>query len=141
MLTDYELLMKLLGIEKETVIGCYDVYREQGIDIFDVFCRDYLRTCGQCEKCPHAEYVAEYPQFYPYKQLELIKLLPGFRCFKQDSVWIMDYTDTHINLNIRVYGSEGFEETLCKLIINAIERKVIDKEQIANVLRKYKEED
>lgn len=75
-----------------------------------------------------------YPAFTPAKQLELIKLLPSFRCQREwGSDWAMDYIDEKTCKGFRACNL-SFENTLAELIINLIVRKWIDKTEVKRIL-------
>ena len=105
-----EQLMKAAGVQKREIIDCCSIqeYYE---------CQD-KHNCANCDKCRSIEY----PAFTPEKQLELIKLLPGFGCQRElNDVWVLDYINAVANKGFRIHN-QFFEDTLAELIINLIDK-------------------
>lgn len=80
-----------------------------------------------------------YPDFTPAKQLELIKLIGqqnGFQIHQNEGFdWILSesiYVD--LSFNTQGYSYSSFENALCKLTINLLKKKALDKSEVKRIL-------
>ena len=84
------------------------------------------------------EYIV-YPDFTPEKQLELIKLIgqqSGFQIHQNEGMdWLLsDSIYTDLSFNTQGYSYSSFENALCKLTINLLKKKALDKSEVKKIL-------
>ena len=130
-----EQLMKAAGVKpyKRTYFeckgGCSTICLCPQIGVQNAWCKE---ECDGEEMQEKVKYF--YPAFTPEKQIELIKLLPEFRCQKQwGGDWVMDYVDVETAKGFRA-GSVLFEDALAGLVISLIIKKRIDKSEVRRIL-------
>lgn len=94
-------------------------------------CEHYM-DCGSGCQTP-------YPAFTPAKQLELIKLIGferGFQIHQNEGLdWIFSesiYAD--LNFNTQGYSYSSFENALCDLTVNLLEKNAIEKSKVRRIL-------
>ena len=80
-----------------------------------------------------------YPAFTPAKQLELIKLIGlerGFQIHQNEGFdWILSesiYVD--LSFNTQGYSYSSFENALCDLTVNLLEKNAIEKSKVRRIL-------
>lgn len=106
--------------------------KEAGVEC-STMCKPIGANCkAGCDNCERRKVF--YPAFTPEKQLELIKLLPEFKCERQWSGdWVIDYVDVETAKGFRTY-SFLFENALAELVTNLIVKKRIDKSEVRRIL-------
>ena len=80
-----------------------------------------------------------YPDFTPEKQLELIKLIgqqSGFQIHQNEGMdWLLsDSIYTDLSFNTQGYSYSSFENALCKLTINLLKKKALNKSEVKRIL-------
>lgn len=111
-----EQLMKAAGVECSTM------------------CKPIGANCkAGCDNCERRKVF--YPPFTPDKQLELIKLITDFHCFKNlDGFWDMTCVDIGKHQMYRLCCEKSFEDSLAKFTTHLIVKKLIDKAEIKRIL-------
>ena len=80
-----------------------------------------------------------YPDFTPAKQLELIKLIgqqSGFQIHQNEGMdWLLsDSIYADLSFNTQGYSYSSFENALCKLTINLLKKKALNKSKVKRIL-------
>ena len=80
-----------------------------------------------------------YPDFTPAKQLELIKLIgqqSGFYIHQNEGMdWLLsDSIYADLSFNTQGYSYSSFENALCKLTINLLKKKALNKSEVKRIL-------
>lgn len=80
-----------------------------------------------------------YPDFTPAKQLELIKLIgqqSGFQIHQNEGMdWLLsDSIYADLSFNTQGYSYSSFENALCKLTINLLKKKALNKSEVKRIL-------
>lgn len=80
-----------------------------------------------------------YPKFTPAKQLELIKLIgqqSGFQIHQNEGMdWLLsDSIYADLSFNTQGYSYSSFENALCKLTINLLKKKALNKSEVKRIL-------
>ena len=80
-----------------------------------------------------------YPDFTPAKQLELIKLIgqqSGFQIHQNEGMdWLLsDSICADLSFNTQGYSYSSFENALCKLTINLLKKKALNKSEVKKIL-------
>lgn len=80
-----------------------------------------------------------YPDFTPEKQLELIKLIgqqSGFQIHQNEGMdWLLsDSICADLSFNTQGYSYSSFENALCKLTINLLKKKALNKSEVKRIL-------
>lgn len=115
-----EELMKAAGVECSTM------------------CKPIGANCkAGCDNCERRKVF--YPAFTPEKQLELIKLIGlerGFQIHQNEGFdWILSesiYVD--LSFNTQGYSYSSFENALCDLTVNLLEKNAIEKSKVRRIL-------
>ena len=94
-------------------------------------CEHYM-DCGSGCQTP-------YPAFTPAKQLELIKLIgqqSGFQIHQNEGMdWLLsDSIYADLSFNTQGYSYSSFENALCKLTINLLKKKALNKSEVKRIL-------
>lgn len=91
-----------------------------------------------CEKeCEEMQEKQEflYPPFTPAKQLELIKLIADFHCFKDlNGFWNMTSVDMGKHQIYSLCCEKSFEDSLAEFTTHLIARITIDKAEVKRIL-------
>lgn len=117
-----EELMKAAGVESKKVeIRCQE-------------CDARMEEC-RCFYC----FKESYPAFTPAKQLELIKLIgqqSGFKIYQNEGMdWLLsDSIYADLSFNTQGYSYSSFENALCKLTINLLKKKALNKSKVKRIL-------
>ena len=83
----------------------------------------------------NAEKMEKYPPFTPAKQLELIKLIADFHCFKDlNGFWNMTSVDMGKHQIYSLCCEKSFEDSLAEFTTHLIARITIDKAEVKRIL-------
>ena len=104
------------------------------IGVPNAWCKE---DCNGEEMQEKVEYF--YPVFTPEKQLELIKLIgqqSGFQIHQNEGMdWLLsDSIYADLSFNTQGYSYSSFENALCKLTINLLKKKALNKSEVKRIL-------
>ena len=110
---------------------------------FHLQCSDYWMEDEEAESIPENFedfkrsdfWEKKYPPFTPAKQLELIKLIADFHCFKDlNGFWNMTSVDMGKHQIYSLCCEKSFEDSLAEFTTHLIARITIDKAEVKRIL-------
>ena len=125
-----EELMKAVGAETKTESYCKWECEKPALETSPI-CHD--------ADCLFRKIRTFYPAFTPEKQLELIKLIgqqSGFQIHQNEGMdWLLsDSIYADLSFNTQGYSYSSFENALCKLTINLLKKKALNKSEVKRIL-------
>lgn len=122
--------MKAAGVETKTESYCKWECEKPALETSPI-CHD--------ADCLFRKIRTFYPAFTPAKQLELIKLIgqkSGFHIHQNEGMdWLLsDSIYADLSFNTQGYSYSSFENALCKLTINLLKKKALDKSKVKRIL-------